>query len=197
MEMENETGSIRPWLLISLIVTVIVGAVFFTWYFWSQSNNGGLWVKPTLSDNNGFYHPVSPTPSPTTAVSPVSTADWKTYENDRYGFSMKFPSSWGEVKIKEFNMTGSDMIYIISVPSKNVEAATATIMTDAGYAPVFSIIICTLDQWVTVQDNGPIYAKVMAKNDKYVFAWYQATSLPSDFKNGNDIPAVIASFKLK
>ena len=37
---------------------------------------------------------VSPTPAPTTIPTSDETRNWKTYQNEEYGFEMKYPNDW-------------------------------------------------------------------------------------------------------
>jgi len=87
MEQGQTDQMIRPWLLIVLVVVILAGGGYFGWNYWNKSKTAGPIIKPILSDDNGFNHPASPDTT-------LSTADWKTYMNDQYGFSFKYPSEW-------------------------------------------------------------------------------------------------------
>jgi hypothetical protein len=72
--MEQKTtqlGAIRPWLLITFGVVVLIALGYIGWMYWINKN--------TL------------TPTPTTNT--TSTADWKTYTNN-FGYSIKYPIDW-------------------------------------------------------------------------------------------------------
>ncbi|MBI2121946.1 MAG: hypothetical protein HYT98_02380 [Candidatus Sungbacteria bacterium] len=41
-------------------------------------------------------------------VEPIDTSTWKTYRNEKYGFEVKYPREWGEVKFQAFDrLSGS------------------------------------------------------------------------------------------
>lgn len=73
MENQAEPSTIRPWLLITLIVVILAGVGFFGWNYFQSKKSA-----------------VTPTPSP---IATISVADWKTYENTTYGYSFKYPSN--------------------------------------------------------------------------------------------------------
>jgi len=76
----QKPNTISPWLLIALIVVILAGVGFFGWIYWQKKT-----ANPA---------PTIPAPVSTTSSSVVSTADWKTYTNDQYGFSFKYPTGW-------------------------------------------------------------------------------------------------------
>ena len=72
---QNEQGNVSPWLLVTLIVVILAAVGVFGWYSWNKSKTPA----------------VAPAVTPTQTV---STADWKTYTNTKYGYLFKYPSNW-------------------------------------------------------------------------------------------------------
>ena len=84
MELKKENSF--PWLWITLIVVVLAAIGYFGWYFYVKSR---------------VIIPVVPMP--------ISTADWKTYENKDLGFNIKYPSSWF---VREDSSNSDSGVYI-------------------------------------------------------------------------------------
>ena len=80
------------------MTTIFVGltaAIFLAVGFWAgtQSTN----IAPPIDLATGNVPPVPELPLTSTATSTTATdktADWKTYTNDEYGFSFKYPADW-------------------------------------------------------------------------------------------------------
>jgi len=68
---QTKPAMVRPWLLIVFIIVALAGAGYFGWRWYSNH-------KTT-------------TPSPSNTTTTISTADWKTYINETYKFSFKYP----------------------------------------------------------------------------------------------------------
>lgn len=89
----NQT-TVAPWLLITFIAVIVIAAGYFGWYYYSQSKAKTATPTPTVTP------PIASTTTPT--ASTVSTADWKTYTSDKYGFSLKYPAKY-PVKVEGNN----------------------------------------------------------------------------------------------
>lgn len=76
-----------PILLVIVLVLLAVAAIY-----WRGQNPSAL-PEPQVADgqNQATQQP------PTLDTAPVSTADWKTYENRKYGYKIELPRSWGTV----------------------------------------------------------------------------------------------------
>ena len=86
-QMGGAQPKVRSWIWIVLIVVVLAGAGYFGWYYFM-----GPGKKTTTTST-----PTSTTTTPSTSTttnSTTSTADWKTYTNSKYSFSVKYPTAF-------------------------------------------------------------------------------------------------------
>ncbi len=85
-----QKGFVSTWLIVGLVVAALVG--------------GGYWIYRTQVQTNRVSHdqygmpifspskaPEGNKPTPDTKLLKDETANWKTYENVKYGFSIKYP----------------------------------------------------------------------------------------------------------
>ena len=88
-----------------VILTAIAFACLGYWYG-STNPNGFSSVKvEDLSLNSILNYQASKTstvsPSPVSSTAADETASWKTYTNEKYGYSFKYPSGWTETTLAE------------------------------------------------------------------------------------------------
>lgn len=77
-----QKGQILIWIIVGVLVIAVAGGA----YYLGRSTT----PKPSATPNV-----ISQTPQPTPTSSPVDeTANWKTYTNDRFGYSIKYPNIW-------------------------------------------------------------------------------------------------------
>lgn len=99
---------LSPWIAWSLVALFAGLAAFVTWYYYDQ-------VSTVYDNATSFGVNVSKKAATTTPAATSATADWKTYTNDTYGFSFKYPSLWesakSEVTTKPGDEVSSDFIY--------------------------------------------------------------------------------------
>ena len=75
-------------IIIIVLVAIVASGVYF------------LGTKNILKLPTSFSLPtISPSPTPT----PDPTANWKTYTNYEYGYSVKYPSDWKVIEAKPSN----------------------------------------------------------------------------------------------
>lgn len=96
-------AKIRPWLLWVLLAVVLIGGGFTYWYLNSDETNTSISPSPTL------------TKTATTTPSANTTTDWKTYTNDAYGYSIKYPSDYSVKEWADTIKTGA-----AAEPNKNL-----------------------------------------------------------------------------
>ncbi len=77
--------SIWKWILLYVIIGVVAYVAIYYFYFYKK---GGYNYNPQNYQTN--------TQNETADLSAkdLSTADWKTYKNDEYGFEMQIPTHW-------------------------------------------------------------------------------------------------------
>jgi len=70
----------------------------------------------------------SPIPTPEATATPDPTANWETYTNEKYGFSLKYPTGWtfAERKDANNNSTGA-FLFTSPATSEKIGAYTLTI----------------------------------------------------------------------
>lgn len=73
--------AVTPWLFLVFIIVVLAGISFFSWNYFQN--------KKTVTT-------VNPVAKVETKVTPpvISSADWKKYTNEQYGYSVKYPAEW-------------------------------------------------------------------------------------------------------
>lgn len=69
-----------------------------------------------------------PTPTPSSTITPAIKADWKTYKNDKYNYSFRYPSEWVITEICD----KADLAIWQSASEKNTMAADFSSCPMAG-----------------------------------------------------------------
>lgn len=189
-------GGTSKWLWIVLVIVILIAAGYFGWNWYSankaKTSTTGTTTTPTTTKTT-----TKTTPSTTTTTETATTSGNLTYTNDKYGFTLTFPSTWTGYKMKEATLTDSVITYYINVPTTD-KTAVAGSTSDAGYYSPFAITVYTLAQWTTVENAEGPKDTLITKNTQYAFGWNQANGTPpSDWTKGADIKTIIASFKLK
>lgn len=77
-ELPKPKSKIKLWIVLIIVVLIAVG--YFGWTYLGKSKTETITTPATTTT--------------TPAIAPVSTADWKTYTNTNYGFSLKYPSTY-------------------------------------------------------------------------------------------------------
>lgn len=169
--MNYKKGFIAPLLLILVAILVFGGGAY------------------TYVQNKQINQPVTvPQATSTAQTSDSQAADWNTYRNDKYGFTLLFPKAWGK------------SLTVASQPERFSDgSAGESVMFNYGGDPLFTISVFTRSQWnLRLKDDypNPVY---LAENSSFVFA-YTATQngvyrAPSSVLK--DVEAAIATFKLQ
>lgn len=89
----------KPWLKIVLFsilgLFLLAGAVFAGYFLGRKSiSPRELLISPTPIVTQTPVVENQPSPTPEATID--ETKDWKTYRNEKYGFSFKYPGSWKE-----------------------------------------------------------------------------------------------------
>jgi hypothetical protein len=141
---------------------------------------------PTLS--------ATPTSSAAASTTTSTVADWKTYTNDKYGFTLTFDDLWSGYTVKEETPTppvaGANAEIKFYLPTQDW-AGTA----NNPWNP-FILSIYTPSAWATESaQEGPIPTFVV-QNDSYVIAYSTAQDRPNDgVSQINDVKNVVATLK--
>lgn len=91
-------------LFISVTVVILVLVVFSTKYINKKAPD----TRPATVNSTVPVTPLVPSPVPT--VDMKETLSWKTYRNDKFGFSLKYPESLSLVG-KEVSVFGNSALY--------------------------------------------------------------------------------------
>lgn len=84
----NSNGSI---IIASMVLVLFAGIVALGIYKYTRDTDDGSSVpQPTPTTTEA-----EPTPTPTPSI---DTSNWKTYTNEEYGISFKYPENWGNFK---------------------------------------------------------------------------------------------------
>lgn len=143
---------------------------------------------------------VTTLPEGTTATTAASTANWKTYTNTKYGFTLTFDDLWKGYQVKESVPNDLETLLRIYIPTTSAKYYT----DPKGYANPLTIVVSTPAQWAELQkqaQNGeiPALGPVLAKNDKYVFTYGSWQDCPEDLCskiNSQELQKIISSFKV-
>jgi len=120
---KNSKGIVHLFLLIVIVLIGIGGLLYYSWQM--RLINFHAWQK-RLADPN-FLKTLSPTP---TAVL-EETADWKTYTNETYKYSFKYPSDF---EIQELPPAGLEPMFAVVLRDNN-NNQIFSIKTDKDYLP--------------------------------------------------------------
>jgi tRNA threonylcarbamoyladenosine modification (KEOPS) complex Pcc1 subunit len=157
--MKNQKGFVIP-LIIAIVAILAIG--------------GGYWF---YSLNTSFNHsalPIESTSTPSTiATTTEVVAGSIVYTNTQYGFELKFPPSWKDVKVTEGD--GTKQVYTgitFSLPN-----------SDGNYRDIFGINYLTEAE---VQASKP--SNVLGKNDNgqtfhYILSAYATEKQAKDIKD--------------
>ncbi len=76
---------------------------------WKHSRVGDYSEIQVMSDNQGSFSIQDDILDTLTLSDP--TADWKTYRNSKYGFTLKYPATWGKQEVDSTSLDGKPLIF--------------------------------------------------------------------------------------
>jgi len=144
-------------------------------------------------ETDGWYHCIYESQTGYCSKDYVSkenpTANWVTYTNSTYGFSLKLP--WSNYTTDTNTYTGitEDVRFWIST-------------TDSSWPEypkynIFVITVCTKAQWDVIKNSEGPKPFYLGENASWVFAFSQAQAAPADATDKiNLIPQIRTTFKL-
>lgn len=183
--MEESSNSTPNILIILLIIALIGIAVLF--YLNMQNKDSINTLQTQVSDLNIKLNVMSSDqtaqtstePTSSTTPTPESTA-WKSYKNDKYGFTLTFGDLWKGYQVKEETIKddkGSH--YRVYVPTTDAQFSA----TNPGYADPFVISVYTLADWDNVLKQEGTKPTLIQKDDQYAYAYSTWQACPQDLCN--------------
>ncbi len=155
------------------LIIIIILALVSSWLLWSRQLSGDGWLS---NGDNGVT----------------------VYRNGRYDFSLIFPRSWSEVRVREVNDPTADLtaVWVAELPYQNT------------YQPIFFMEMRTAQQW---QEYLQPYVKAgqyfdpadpkffpAAKTDKYIFSFSRVVELPESLTdNLTALPGIFKTLQVK
>jgi hypothetical protein len=139
------------------------------------------------------------TSATSTTATADETADWKTYTNTKYGFTLTLTDKWEGYKIKEADIANQVDTYCVNVPTTDTKNYPGSDIEYSGYAAPFCIDIYTIAQWNTYNDDNPSLATKLTSNNQYVFAYSTWQDSPADLRASGldkEVTNVAKSFEL-
>lgn len=100
MEIKDQRTKSLLWLLIILLVGLLSGATGYL-LATTESTAQREDLQNQINNLQKQINDVNDTTSTTTSSTDDETADWKTYTNEEYGFSFKYPKDWVKTNTNE------------------------------------------------------------------------------------------------
>jgi hypothetical protein len=158
--MEPTKPAISKWLWIILIVVAVIAAGFFSWYFLMGPG------KKTASTST------TTTSSKTTPTASSTTADWLTYTNSTYKYTIKYPKT-----LSYTEKDGTRNVYFQTAAEK--AALTDCSTREGTECSVGKNIQITVDTTAgtTNDETGKTLAEIVVMREKGLLSDAVATTL--------------------
>ncbi len=186
--MENEKKKM-DWgrVIITTILALSTAVVFLSLGYWAGTMQGEEDAATEAETSATAVVSSTATTSASTTASTVSTADWKTYTNSEYGFSLTFNDKWkGYEVINRDSFTGSGKaMYDIYMPTTSKVWQSEK----ANYASMFVITIYDRIAYnkllaeVNTESDDPSelsFSTKLAENANYVATVSYGQDYPQD-----------------
>lgn len=144
-QMRSDQPAVAKWLWIALVIVAVFGGFFLAWY---------LLMGP------GKTPVVTNTTIPAITIDP--TADWKTYTNATYGYTIKYPTGWVYAQSKAVDVE-TDEVKNTSIDFKLADANKITIITEAKAKNAGVTLTQFATDFVTPADKATITTKTATK----------------------------------
>lgn len=118
------------------------------------------------------------------------TVDWKIYRNEKYGFTLLFPSTWEGYRAIVNDSNGG---ISFELPTSDKEWNYGS-----GFSSIFAVNIYSISEWVKIYGDINAFedSPYVFKNDKYVFQFVVSSNGPKDlFGTADDAEKIISTFK--
>lgn len=139
---------VRKWLWTILIIVILSASGFFIYrrYF----------IKTATPIPSPSLALTSPSPSPIASVTSNPTANWKTYNDAKYGLSFKYPDNWSDPKLSSYDQP--DPLYFVPIANDNLDFNPV----HAGAKYYIQLIeISHLDDYKNTEGNLESYNKLL------------------------------------
>lgn len=195
----------RPGLVLIIIVVVIAIVFGLAGYYLGRNvSDKTATVATPIATVTSAVETTTPKASATTSTDP--TADWKTYTNDTYGFTIIFTDKWEGYRIREGSLSGNSSMlatYRVYVPTSQKDYPTDEGMT--GYVKPFVIMIYDKSTYENLKNNADpndpfdlSYGSKLADNGTYVATYSSWQDSPTDLVDSGlvkEVSSVIHTFK--
>lgn len=156
----SQKGFITPWLIALVAILLIGGGVYL--YVHNKQSNQPMAVNPTTQATS------------TAQATNSQTADWKTYQNQQLGLSIKYPQQYAveentTTSISDAEWTQMDLFTIYD-PTKPSDKA--------GFPTVLN---ATLERQSSIFPAGKIYHTI----DDFISGYYGSKSSAYEFISTN------------
>lgn len=193
MELQKERTKSLLWLLLIILVGVLSGATAYllaTTEISAQRDD----LQAQISENKNQN--TESEAKTTESDEADSTADWREYKNEKYGFQLTLTDDWVGYRVEEgiSDSNNIEIKYLTFYLPTNESTPEPS-----GYASPMYISIQTLDDWSKIEemnsDGVPMATKIF-QNETHVFAYQVWQDPPSDLvKKQIDPEQVINTFK--
>lgn len=181
-------SSTMKWLLIILVIIIVLGGGYWAYVKYGKTSATTSTTSPSPATS------LKVSPSTSAAVSPTAystvPADWKTYTNEQFGFSFKYPSELTKEKDNVSNQAtdvvfkkGSDTTMIIRIYSGSNDGHGGATYFEVARSAQKTFPAGTSDEFVFPNGNGfgetrAYIAERFIKNSVvYAFEFYGKTQL--------------------
>ncbi|OGD57163.1 hypothetical protein A2V71_01925 [Candidatus Berkelbacteria bacterium RBG_13_40_8] len=149
--------AVSKWLWIVLIVVVLGAAGYFGWYYLMGPGKKVETSTSTPTATTTTPSTNTTTPTTTTPTTTDKTAGWKTYTNETYGFSFKYPSSM-TLSEKTWSKDGDEVIALTNTDSKT-KTPDMTVRYSKLTAKTDEVTSNTIGVWLKDKFTSEITAK--------------------------------------
>lgn len=88
---------------VTIMLVGLTAAIFLAVGYWAGTQSVSLKQNEAATVTPAATTTATPQGSGTASTTADATAGWKTYANDTYGFSFKYPADWKEPKFEKRN----------------------------------------------------------------------------------------------
>lgn len=198
----SEKFNVKRFSITLALVLLTAGAVGGTiWYFMNDTNEIN---KDTILLQQAQLDKLIKQDEEETELTTKYVADktvgWEVYENEEYGFRIKFPNKDYKVFAEAYSFDthygvylGAYTVVYIALPTNETDFGDAV---PEGYASIFAIDIYNHNQWNVRKNEGP-YVGLIEESNEYIYVSHTGFDPPPDVKAIEfDFNLIISTFEL-